>query len=46
MIVGDRITIRTPHGDIKIVIREGSVDSYKPENMNFFKFIDRGKVWQ
>jgi len=46
MILNDRITIRTPHGDIKLVVREGSVDSYAPENMNFHNFIDRGKVWQ
>jgi hypothetical protein len=46
MIVHDRITIRTPHGDIKLVVTEGSVDSYAPENMNFLNFVDRGKVWQ
>lgn len=45
MIMGDRITIRTPHGDIKLVVTEGSVDSYRPENMSLYNFIDKGKVY-
>lgn len=46
MAMGDRITIRTPHGDLKIVITEGSVDTYRPESMSLYKFFDKGKVYE
>jgi len=34
----DRITIRTPYGDIKLAITEGFVEAYLPQEMNFLHF--------